>query len=134
MLFVLGVKVWAWPFQEEGQSEAHGSRWHPVRSPWAVRLYLQLKTTSIKECAHTYIKHERTFILRRVWWGTPFPPATELTISLQSNEYKWLLSFNLALLVPWVERCIINLYIQEYRIAFNNSVWGYICIYIHVSV
>lgn len=48
MLLVLGIKVWAWPFQEEGQSEAHGSRWHPVGPPRAVWLHLQLETSSIK--------------------------------------------------------------------------------------
>lgn len=45
---------------------------------------------------------------------TLFPPAAELTASLQSNEYKWLLSFSLASLVSWqAERYIINLYIQN---------------------
>lgn len=48
---------------------------------------------------NTYVKHERAFSLRRVWQETLLPPATELTTSLQSIEYKRLLSFNLALLV-----------------------------------
>ena len=78
-LLVLGVTVRAWPFQEEGQSQAHGSRRHPAGSPRALRLRLQLKTAAIGERVPNPLAREGTFRVggRGVVRG-PVPPAAAL--------------------------------------------------------